>query len=1171
MHLLRRGWPGVCRGFAARTPASHPRPTHLALAASSRRFSSTLFADSHSRGSDGADGFTVISSLKEKWKSLHKTREGFSSAYKYFEDRKLKCKTPGEWDAHIYSAIVETMLNQRKRGTGVASSMKEIEVVLEHMHSMGIAPEKKLYSDLILAYAEEDRAVTKRIALTKILLQQEEAKLEKLEPVEEPQPEREAPKEDGKPRRYPRVTEAGRARRHQEIVVEELRVDLKALEESKFNTHAMELFGRASSSGIEFKLSILNSVLSFFSRRGDPDMALKYFTLIKDNGLEPDAVTYANLILAHGEKGDKAAASQWFDAYRRSALDTHPAPYIAILGALVKGGDLTKSKYVMTDVIPQDSLPFTAEILSSYMETLVLNGQFSEALKWFSYAQNDKENQFPKINFEIVDLAFIAAVLNGSFEQAVALFPKTAESNPWIYVVSLLGLHALEQKELKLAESCFKWICEANAKALGTPSTAFVLRLIEQYSANDKQSEIISLLQLAKSSGLPPALVEKAYVQSLRSIKGDFLKILKTYRAAVYNSSAPNPEAKIAKYLVWKSFEESGMLRKDGKSPTLTEDDFRTVFDSCFSWPSHQEYNAKWSRNRVFMTLKDFKQRGLKMTEQIYVRVLENFRKHADPQGVSEWIRAMRKAEFLKGPLVEGEYVPLEQLKERSDKIVAACQAGDVDKALADFEELVNAKKYPSPFSFLILIQSLGRKKRFEAMERVASAMRLAKEQRPNLKISEHSIEEALAQGYLYGKSLSKAIEILDSNTFNEKAMTPRIARVLIFTVFDAIQEDKIPSSQFPSAVAVVSRARQAFSAADNQEAVHPAVNKKLLSILIAGRRNDDAWEVYRDMLYRNQSVDTRLMEGLLIELCQDGRHSQAMLVLDDLCDKAESQPPASDGKDRRRRRVPTSLFNIVIRSLLEAKELKSATDVLALATASGVQPDAGMLSLVVRATLEGKEFRKCLKTLQSMEDKRIPIPSALITEALKALSAESTDANVVRSFGELVFNAAAKYTSALDSGDLYSSTGQIRFPKPDAEVMSHLCSVAIACGDVATAVRAYRLLLTIEAHPTTTLSNGLIKLLLTHGQRAEADEVFLSMPPYQAALVNPELGSVVRTVDTFEPFLAKARLDQDTLALKRYMGFIEQDGIPTAEIKQLQEKLLLIPQGESTQQAAAM
>ncbi|KAI8852217.1 hypothetical protein BC829DRAFT_83503 [Chytridium lagenaria] len=282
------------------------------------------------------------------------------------------------------------------------------------------------------------------------------------------------------------------AERFSRSLVKELEQEIRRLESSHYMANGMELFGKGLSADLDFDVVVYNSILSFFARRGNTVMALKYLDVMKDNEVEPNAETYAVLIRGFGESGDKAAAEAWFDSYRKSDLETDTAPYKAITRAYVQCNDTQQAIFIMSDIMPQDAVPFSSGILVNFLDALLMKGLHKEVLQWFKYAEDDASGQLPAVNGKMRDIAFSAATALRELETAASLFPGDIARNAFVGSICDFGLLALAQKSLKHANGAFSKLSQLTERlnAPGLPDGAFLLAMIHALVHKRRQTRL---------------------------------------------------------------------------------------------------------------------------------------------------------------------------------------------------------------------------------------------------------------------------------------------------------------------------------------------------------------------------------------------------------------------------------------------------------------------------------------------------------------------------------------------------------------------------------------------------------------------------------------------------------------------------------------------------------
>ncbi|KAJ3219485.1 hypothetical protein HDU67_000897 [Dinochytrium kinnereticum] len=1016
------------------------------------RYISSSFPPRTSKQSASAISTSLLSSHRAEWSMLRDSREGYKAALVYFKERSAKCQTAGEWDASIYTAILETMLNQRIGGRGYPRVFADVETILNHMNSMGIQMEESLFGTLIRAYSEEDEAVTKVIALTRLRITR--GTLREEDPAESDD----------------LLSSA---------LIKDLERLLKTLASLNYMENALDLFQKGLSMDIDFDPSVYHAILAFYARRGNLEMAQKYFDLMKDNYQSADVETFSIMIRACGESGDKSSVRLWLDQYRQSSLEVTSLPYKAAIKAFVQCDDTQEAIHIMSDIMLQDSLTLSSGILAAFLEALLLKGQYAEVIQWFNKAKDDRSGQFPKVNDKMRDMVFCAATFHKDLETATTYFPGDPVRNPYVSAICDYGLLSLSRNSIKNAHGAFKKICSisSRSKLLGTPDTAFLIAMIDYYGSEKKMDAMLSILKRAKSANFSRHIIESALLRALGHMKSDFKKMLQTYRSAVYSAKDISFDAKSVRFALLESYEEFGKLGEDSSGPILNVDHFRTIFDVCFSWREGDNFDRQAARKRVFAALEDFQRRELKVSQVQFRRVLENFRKYKDSVGVADWIGAMRRIGLVKGPLMEGECVSSVTFDVKSDEIIFHCNSGEFEAALAVFNELTDARMHPHGNAILNLITGLGKAKRFNEMRQVVdkSLLLVARKPKPVF-LRAVAIWEASILGYLYGKDIPSAIEMMNSEEPHCKKMRPNISKAFIRAASDEILSDsKVVDVTLLSDMVIKCHA-------SSDDCSQELSNRSIL-VLLAAKKVEEAYSIYEKMARVDQKLRPQLAFELLDALLNRDMQDQAFTVLNDLVLRGKELSP--EGVKQWHIHISASLFNRILYLLINKNCLKAAADFWNLALEIDLKPDAEVCGLFMNAFLDLGQPFKCVEVLDAAIRWKVSLSNTFLLTVLDKIMQNDTPPKVIRAFNGYV-NAAVEWHTTKSTAE--SSTEPL-FERPDAAVLESLSAKLLRVNDLDSCLQTYRLLASIGV-PSLSLSNSLLSALMSESRISEAESI---------------------------------------------------------------------------------
>ncbi|KAJ3095181.1 hypothetical protein HDU97_007218 [Phlyctochytrium planicorne] len=1067
-----------------------------------------------------------IHRLKVEWNALKENKHAYGSALQYFVERSKKFTEAAEWDASIYAAIIETMVSRRisQTGTGVFG-FRDIDNVLNHMKAMNIPLGEAVSQLLIQAYVEEDVATMR---LQKILEQRLSRTISQLNA------------ERGKKGQRNLYVLEG--------LVEDLNKDVNFFKKSQFMERAVNLFDEGKGRGIKWDVSIYNSLILTFALRGRSEDVIKYLTMMREAGVEPNAETYSVLIRCFGESGDIEKAKLWFDSYRKSDLETEISPYAAALKAFVHCGKKEDAVFILSDIMPQDSVPLTNEIFGGFLEALILEGHFEDAIGWINLARDENTKQLPKPDSNINELLFAALVASRNFDQASAFFPTDAGTiTPFL---SEYGLLAIEKKHITAAFSAFTKICQRSGKSetLGAPDRMLALAIINAFSQQKNVDGIMELVKCLRETDFLFFAKERALSAALRAVRSDFLRVIEIFLSIEKNPVDPFTGPRYCGYDVLLSFEQYGRLKEDGSGPILTEDHFKTIFTVCFSSPQfNRPYQPSLGRQRVTTALEDFTKRGLTMSTELSDRVIARFRFVRDFQGMNFWMAEMRKLGVITGPLLDGEFLPPGELEEISKKIVELSNSGNVEAAQGIFEELAKIGKYPNRTALFSLIRSLGRAKNFNAMEQVADKVLSIRDKRSK-NIDSKAIDQARAFGYVIGKKPMAAYEIVqklgERSTFSETFYRDLLTAT-------ASSTDRELSANIR--IEIVKTCLRQLHAGGNAS-IDPAIQAVCLRALIRAEMVSDAIDLFNQMIESGKVPSRGLCTDLVKLVCLREDIKGAMKILDDLVDFSENSP--ADNEELAS--VPQNVFIEVMAMLSRISQFKSAMHVYDMAIGAGVKPGPEILALAAKAMAETGNLRGSLDVLQRMQERRLPVNDQVVESILGTLSSSKASKESVYEFGAYILKQVQDYKDGIAEAEanvMFNVRGR-NIQRPNVLVLEQLCQAYLKIGDVDAAMTLLSTILDLQDRPTTKLCNTLMAALIENGRTSDASRILERMPSHSLALSEPALAGYVRSVESFLPFLKKARESGRDISV--YEATLRQDGFSNDDLKRLGSALLV-------------
>ncbi|KAJ3327275.1 hypothetical protein HDU76_012084 [Blyttiomyces sp. JEL0837] len=697
-----------------------------------------------------------VQPLLEHWKS---TSNGYFLALEHFNTvlkpkvEALVSSTSPSSDSPVdlepeFNAVLEALVTRRfRKMLANEKSMKDVEGVLEVMKMGGVQVDGVVGSVLVRAFAEEDSGcveVLKDYRRTLVKVEEEKVALGENRKVEsasdvngkEPKKSRAAPLD------YP------------ENLIKELIDQIDKVQALKFNTKALDLFESLSSRGIMLNLASHNAILSCFANHGQPELALKHLIKMRDVGLEPDVHSYAHVIRAYGNAKDIEQARNWFDAFRSSELPTDSGPYVALIEAYINSGQVEDALYIMSNILAEDELNITPIYLITFMKSLLRAGKPDLVLDWFEHVKNDTSGAFPKVNPDMEDLAFAAAVDKGDFVKAKELFPgKEDRSGDAVALSSYAIMAAREGKEDALVGALLK--LGSHRSTLGRPFSAVVEAFVDLRQKNFTLVTMADQLEVCKNAGFDDDPLDRAFIRILYANSNNFLRTYMTYvKGATLLEAGKSATVKIK---LMNCFKERGRYVDNGKVTELTSGQFDHILNACF-YERNGSYPKFEIGNNVKTVLEDMKKRKLKPTMCQFEMVLQHYRHYKDANGAAFWIKTMRDLGVVDGPRIPGEGITDIELKELSAKMMSLSDKGKLDEAVAIYYEKIQpADRYPARpaiIKFVGKCVAVGRDELAEKFETsvMETATRMQKADMGQLPISEGRFE-----GYVDSKRFKLA------------------------------------------------------------------------------------------------------------------------------------------------------------------------------------------------------------------------------------------------------------------------------------------------------------------------------------------------------------------------------------------------------------------------------
>ncbi|CAN4098241.1 unnamed protein product [Withania somnifera] len=150
------------------------------------------------------------------------------------------------------------------------------------------------------------------------------------------------------------------------------------------NTQGKQVHGLTIKLGFERDLHVCNSLLDMYAKNGDMESAIVLFGILS----ETSTVSWNIMISGFGQNHDKERAMEYMERMRGSDVEPDEVTYINMLAACVKSGDVENGRLIFESMACPSLISWNA-ILSGYSQ----NEEHLEALKMFREMQF--QNQRP--------------------------------------------------------------------------------------------------------------------------------------------------------------------------------------------------------------------------------------------------------------------------------------------------------------------------------------------------------------------------------------------------------------------------------------------------------------------------------------------------------------------------------------------------------------------------------------------------------------------------------------------------------------------------------------------------------------------------------------------------------------------------------------------------------
>ncbi|XP_057984075.1 pentatricopeptide repeat-containing protein At4g20770 [Malania oleifera] len=256
--------------------------------------------------------------------------------------------------------------------------------------------------------------------------------------------------------------------------------------EVSYSLHGQQVHCITVKLGFEIDLHLSNSLLDMYAKNGNMDKA----ELIFANMQESSVVSWNIMIAGYGQKLQSEKALYFFQRMSSRGLDPDEITYINMLAACVRSGDIETGRQ-MFDKIPYPSLSSWNALLSGYSQ----NENHKEALELF------REMQFRSFGPDRTTLAIILSSCAGMDllecgKQVHAVSQKAALHTD-IYVASgLIGIYSKCGK-VEMAKHVFYRLRELDIVCWNA--------LIAGLSFNTLDSEAFTLFKQMRKKGILPS------------------------------------------------------------------------------------------------------------------------------------------------------------------------------------------------------------------------------------------------------------------------------------------------------------------------------------------------------------------------------------------------------------------------------------------------------------------------------------------------------------------------------------------------------------------------------------------------------------------------------------------------------------------------------------------
>ncbi|KAJ3408300.1 hypothetical protein HDU80_006161 [Chytriomyces hyalinus] len=875
-------------------------------------------------------------------------------------------------------------------------------------------------------------------------------------------------------------------------------------------------------------------IRSFAVRGNSKDAFLLVKSMMEKHGFQPNIDTYTHMITAYGNDQNAEEALKWFNVYRESDEPTGDGPYMSLVTAHVACGDVPAALNVMSHVMAEDSVPLTATHMLSFFQALVEHKEYQQAIDWYVRLKSDSSGQLPAINDSMRDVVFDAAVSLRNEALVNELFPTDHHTrSPSALSLSDYGLwKLLDQKDMKSAMAAFTAL-RLNKKSASPPMGVFLDALVSYLplSAPGKQAP----LQDA-------AVIDNNVTRDIHALRLAFEKNLGTrimkriFQSALENAADAQSLPALLKIVhVGKSMDSSlltKMIRNNvlqsytalsPKTPNMDVEDFELLF------------SLSTGRRSFIPMLKDFKQRGMVVTETICRVVMENMRTQKDANSLNAWIQEMRKVGAITGPRLAGELMEFEELIPVCNQIEKDLKAGDVDTALQRAEEIFATKKFiPTKKAMAALVWGLFAARRNAEASSYADRMIEISRGAPNERDRLVSILDEVVIGWYkaghLGESYSAAMRLLN---ICDVIPHPDHLRRLLYSIAMP-SKNKKPQVTLDEAALLVEeclfRTKLDPESCKEGGASRADLLSAILFVLSKAGKHVAALKLYRALRAGDITPRPNAMKELLSAIAKTGDRAVAMEILDDAMELVKTSNESSLRSSNSREFIDSSWFDPVIRMCIETVSLESAMSIWRL--------------------IKERKYLLCLSTLHILLEAHVNAGDivgavAFMKEFKRGLSVPADlTARILEKFdGELLKRVdLSTLCSAMISGQ--ETLDQSIKP----EMLEKLLTVLVDKDNHEYARLMTEKFLKGDNAPSTTLfGNSLIVYFCGRGNIESAYTVLKSMSPMKQF----EKGNQ-RTMESVVTFTYHAAKSNDQVYIDAGLNLMSEDGFSAQEIEEV-------------------